>query len=260
MQTSPQIEPRWVSWNPATGCTKVSEGCRNCYAERFAERWRGVAGHPYELGFQLQLHPDRLERPLRWRAPRRVFVDSMTDLFHEDIPDEYIARVFDVMARAQRHVFHVFTKRPERMLHMAPGLPWPANVWLGVTVERDDYCERANALRLVPAAVRFVSAEPLLGPLPSLDLNGIDWVVAGGESGPRRRPPDPAWLRDLRDRCAAAGAGFFFKGWGGRVQGQLGRRLDGREWLDRPSGLAVPDQRRATDHVPEPAAQLNLGL
>jgi protein gp37 len=167
--------------------------------------------------------------------------------------------VFDVMARAPQHVFHVFTKRHVRMLQMAPRLPWPTNVWLGVTVERDDYAQRADALGQVPASVRFVSAEPLLGSLASLDLEGIDWVVAGGESGPRRRPPDPAWLRDLRDRCAAAGVPFYFKGWGGRVQGQLGRELDGREWLARPSGLAVP-RGGAADAAPASAAQLDLGL
>ena len=224
----------WTSWNPATGCTKVSAGCAHCYAERFAERWRGIPGHPYERGFEVQLRPERLDRPLRWRRPRRVFVDSMTDLFHEEIPDEYVRRVFAVMQQTPRHVFHVFTKRHARLLELAPSLPWPANVWMGVTVERDDYVCRADALRQVPAAVRFVCAEPLLGPLQSLALSGIDWVVAGGESGPLRRPPDPQWLRDLRDRCLAAGVPFSFKGWGGRVQGALGRELDGRQWSSRP--------------------------
>jgi protein gp37 len=236
-------DTRWVSWNPVSGCTPVSAGCAHCYAQRFAERWRGIAGHPYEHGFDLQLRPQRLDLPLRWHAPRRVFVDSMSDLFHEGIPDEYVADVFAVMAMAQRHVFHVFTKRDARMAALAPRLPWPPNLWMGVTVERGDYARRADSLRAVPAAVRFVCAEPLLGPLDALDLEGIDWVVAGGESGPGRRPPHPDWLRGLRDRCLAAHVPFTFKGWGGRVQGQLGRELDGREWLARPPGpaIALPD-------------------
>ena len=226
--------PRWVSWNPVTGCTRVSDGCLHCYAQRFAERWRGIVGHPYEHGFDLQLRPERLKLPQHWRKPRRVFVTSMSDLFHESVPDDYISEVFAVMEQIPRHTFHLLTKRHQRMLDLAPSLPWPANVWMGVTVESGRYSERADALRQVPAAVRHISAEPLLGPLDALDLSGIDWVIAGGESGPARRPPDPQWLRDLRDRCLAAGVGFYFKGWGGRTQGQLGRLLDGREWLQRP--------------------------
>ena len=229
---------RWESWNPATGCTKVSEGCRHCYAERFAERWRGIAGHHYEHGFDLQLRPERLELPLHWRRPRRVFVDSMSDLFHEDIPDDYVRAVFAVMERAPQHVFHVLTKRPARLLALASSLPWPVNVWMGVTVESGRYEARADALRRVPAAVRHVSAEPLLGPLDALDLTGIHLVVAGGESGPGRRPPQPDWLRGLRDRCLTAGVAFTFKGWGGAAQAAGGRLLDGREWQQSPP-LAV---------------------
>jgi protein gp37 len=232
----------WESWNPVTGCTKVSEGCRHCYAERFAERWRGIPGHHYEHGFDLQLRPGRLELPLHWRRPRRVFVDSMGDLFHEGIPDDYVRAVFAVMERAPQHVFHVLTKRPERMLVLAPTLPWPANVWMGVTVESGRYAARADALRRVPAAVRHVSAEPLLGPLDALDLTGIDLVIAGGESGPERRPPQPDWLRGLRDRCLAAGVAFTFKGWGGAGQAAGGRMLDGREWRESPAVVGGDDE------------------
>jgi protein gp37 len=232
---------RWESWNPVTGCTKVSEGCRHCYAERFAERWRGIPGHHYEHGFDLQLRPERLDLPLHWRLPRRVFVDSMGDLFHERIPDEYVRAVFDIMVRAPQHVFHVLTKRPDRMLALAPSLPWPANVWMGVTVESGEYAARAEALRRVPAAVRHISAEPLLGPLDALDLTQIDLVIAGGESGAGHRPPQPDWLRSLRDRCIADGVAFSFKGWGGRGQRDGGRVLDGREWSESPSMVAGDD-------------------
>lgn len=237
----PKLPPtHWESWNPVTGCTKVSEGCRHCYAERFAERWRGVTGHHYEHGFDLQLRPERLEIPFHWRTPRRVFVTSMSDLFHEEIPDAYVHEVFAVMERVPHHVFHVLTKRHERLLRLAPELPWPRNVWIGVTVERMDYAVRADALRRVPAARRHVSAEPLLGPLDALDLTGIDLVIAGGESGAVRRPPQPAWLRGLRDRCVAAGVAFSFKGWGGRGQNDGGCLLDGRVWDETPPVVPAP--------------------
>jgi len=226
---------RWESWNPVTGCTPVSAGCAHCYAQRFAERWRGLPGHPYGHGFELTLRPERLELPLRWRAPRHVFVTSMGDLFHDAVPDEYVAAVFAVMARADRHVFHVLTKRHERLGELAGALPWPANVHLGVTVEHMATADRLEVLRAVPAALRHVSAEPLLGPLDELDLAGIDWLIAGGESGPSRRPPRVEWLRGLRDHCRDAGVAFTFKGWGGTVQGALGRTLDGREWDERPA-------------------------
>lgn len=201
----------WQSWNPVTGCTKVSEGCRHCYAERFAERWRGVAGHPYEHGFDLQLRPERLCRPLHWRKPRRVFVVSMGDLFHERVPAEYIAEVFAVIERTPQHVYHLVTKRAARLRELAPALPWPANLWMGVTVEHMQTAQRADALRAVPAAIRWICAEPLLGPLHELDLGGIDWVVAGAESGPRRRAPRPEWVAGLRDHCLAAGIAFYDK-------------------------------------------------
>ena len=196
-----RIEWTEATWNPVTGCSKVSPGCAHCYAETFAERWRGVPGHPYEQGFDLRLWPERLDVPLRWRRPRVVFVNSMSDLFHEDIPDEFIADVFDVMVRAKQHTFQILTKRHERLAELAPQLPWPRNVWMGVTIENRRFVHRADALREVPAAVRFISAEPLLGPLEGLDLDGIDWLIAGGESGPR--PPAASTRRGLPN-CATA--------------------------------------------------------
>ncbi len=251
---SPPLPSRqWESWNPVSGCTKVSEGCRHCYAERFAERGRGIPGHHYEHGFDLQLRPERLELPLHWKKPRRVFVTSMSDLFHEEVPEEYVRAVFAVMERAPWHVFHVLTKRAGRMLELAPGLPWPANIWAGVTVERGDYAWRADLLRRVPAAVRHVSAEPLLGPLDVLDLTAVDLVIAGGESGIERRPPQPQWVRGLRDSCVTAGVAFSFKGWGGRGQNDGGRLLDGRVWDQAPAVVPVGPAPE-----PEPPAQSAL--
>jgi protein gp37 len=232
------IEWTDASWNPVTGCRQLSPGCDHCYALTFAERFRGVPGHPYEQGFDLKLWPERLEMPLGWKRPRRIFVNSMSDLFHEAIPEEYIRRVFDVMVRADWHTFQVLTKRPRRMAEMAPSLDWPPNVWAGTSVELDRYTWRANAcLRRVPAAVRFVSAEPLLGPLPSLELDHLQWVIAGGESGPAFRAMDLDWVRDLRDRCRSAGVAFFFKQVGGRTPKAGGRSLDRRTWDEFPAPL-----------------------
>jgi protein gp37 len=228
------IEWTEATWNPVTGCDKVSPGCAHCYAETFAERWRGVPEHPYEQGFDLKLWPRRLELPSRWRTPRVVFVNSMSDLFHPGVPFAFIERVFEVMVEHPKHTFQVLTKRHGRLAEVAPSLPWPANVWAGVSIENARWRERADSLRLVPAAVRFISAEPLLGSLPRLDLAGIDWVITGGESGHRHRPLDPAWVRDLRDRCVRLGIPFFFKQWGGRYSKAGGRELDGREWSQMP--------------------------
>jgi protein gp37 len=228
------IEWTDATWNPITGCSKVSPGCAHCYAEVFAERFRGVIGHPYEQGFDLKLWPGRLAAPLQWTKPRRVFVNSMSDLFHEDIPEEYIRRVFDVMQAAVQHQFQVLTKRHERMAEMAPRLPWPPNVWAGVSVENNRFVHRADYLRRVPAAIRFISAEPLLSALPDLDVDGISWVIAGGESGRSHRPSDVRWFRDLRDLCQSADVAFFFKQWGGRTPKAGGRLLDGRLWNEYP--------------------------
>jgi protein gp37 len=240
-QTS-RIEWTEATWNPVTGCHQISPGCAHCYAKTFAERWRGIPGHHYEQGFDLRLWPERLEQPLRWRRPRVIFVNSMSDLFHEGIPDEYITEVFDVMARAPQHTFQVLTKRNERLAALAPRLPWPENVWMGVTIENRRFVHRADQLREVPAAVRFISAEPLLGPLGGLDLTGIDWLISGGESGHRHRRVDPEWLRELRDRCQTEGVAYFFKQWGGRTPKAGGRTLDGRTWDEMP---AVTPSRRA---------------
>jgi protein gp37 len=222
------------SWNPVTGCTRVSAGCAHCYAERFAERWRGIPGHAYEQGFDLKLWPERLQLPLRWRAPRMVFVNSMSDLFHERVPEDHIRQVFAVMKQAERHTFQVLTKRSERMRQLADSLEWPTNVWLGVTIESEDYVARADDLRQVPAAVRFISAEPLLGSLDSLDLVGIDWLIVGGESGPGRRCMRPEWAAQLRDRCREGHVAFYFKQWGGSRPTHEPPALDGEIWREMP--------------------------
>ncbi len=251
MSSSSKIEWTDASWNPVTGCTQLSPGCDHCYALAFAERFRGVPRHPFQQGFDLKLWPERLALPLTWRRPKRIFVNSMSDLFHESVPDAFIVRVFETMERADWHVFQVLTKRPRRMEKLAPHLPWPKNVWAGTSVELDRYAWRANAcLRRVPAAVRFVSAEPLLGPLPSLEVDHLQWVITGGESVPGHLPCDPDWVRDLRDRCVAAGVAFFHKQWGGRTPKAGGRDLDGRTWEEYPdnpgavqlalTGLAAP--------------------
>jgi protein gp37 len=238
MSATSTIEWTDATWNPVTGCTEISPGCDHCYARTFSERFRGVPGHPYEQGFDLKLWPGRLELPLGWRRPKRVFVNSMSDLFHEEVPAEFIHRVFRVMEQADWHIFQVLTKRPRRMAEMAPDLPWPAHIWAGTSVELDRYTWRANhCLRRVPSAVRFISAEPLLGPLPSLQLDHLHWVITGGESGPRHRPCHPDWVRDLRDRCQAADVAFFLKQWGGRTPKAGGRELDGRAWDEMPALL-----------------------
>ncbi len=230
------IEWTEATWNPVTGCTKVSPGCAHCYAETFAERFRGVPGHPYERGFDLQLRPERLDQPLTWKRPRMIFVNSMSDLFHEEVPEDYIRAVFQVMERASWHTFQVLTKRHERLAELAPLLPWPQNVWMGVSVENQRWTCRVDALRRTPAAVRFLSCEPLLSAL-QLNLEGIHWVIVGGESGPGARPMRPEWARDIRQQCESAHVPFFFKQWGAyseagaRVgKGQAGRVLDGRTW------------------------------
>jgi protein gp37 len=240
------IEWTEATWNPVTGCDQVSPGCAHCYAKTFAERWRGIPGHHYEQGFDLRLWPQRLAQPLRWRKPRVIFVNSMSDLFHERIPEEYIAEVFDVMVRAPQHTFQVLTKRENRLADIAPSLPWPENVWMGVTIENRRFVHRADRLREVPASVRFISAEPLLGRLEGLDLGGIDWLITGGESGPRHRRIGHDWVCDLRDRCQDEGVAFFHKQWGGRSPKAGGRDLEGRTWDQMPS--AQPGRERLT-HV-----------
>ena len=239
------IEWTEATWNPVTGCDQVSPGCAHCYAKTFAERWRGVPGHPYEQGFDLRLWPDRLAQPGSWKRPRMIFVNSMSDLFHERIPKRYIAQVFEVMEANPRHTFQVLTKRHERLVELAPELRWPANVWMGVSIENRRFVHRADYLRKVPAAVRFISAEPLLGPLVWLYLRGIDWLIAGGESGPGHRRIDPSWVTDLRDRCSTANVAFFFKQWGGRTPKAGGRQLEGVQHDAFPSPRIRRPRRRS---------------
>lgn len=237
MADNSAIEWTEATWNPVTGCTKVSQGCTNCYAETFAERWRGIPGHPYEQGFDLRFWPERLEQPLKWKRPRLIFVNSMSDLFHQRVPTSFITRVFEVMAQTPHHTYQVLTKRPHRMasvLRRIQPVPLP-HVWLGTSIESDEFVWRADHLRQVPAAVRFLSLEPLLAPVPSLDLSLIDWAIVGGESGPRHRPMDMEWVRDIRDACGEAGTAFFFKQVGGRTPKANGRELDGRTWDEMPS-------------------------
>lgn len=229
------IEWTDATWNPVRGCTKVSPGCKNCYAETFSERFRGVPGHPFEQGFDLRLVPDKLQEPLKWRSPRRIFVNSMSDLFHPGIPLRYVQSVFEVMGRAPWHQFQVLTKRSDRLSQLAPELPWYPNVWMGVSVENQDFAYRAADLATVGAAVRFLSVEPLLGPIPRLPLAEIHWVIVGGESGWRHRPMNAEWAREIRDQCQQAGVAFFFKQWGGRFPKAGGRLLDEREWSEFPT-------------------------
>lgn len=241
------IEWTDATWNPVTGCTEVSAGCDHCYAKTFAERWRDVPGHPYEQGFDIRLWPSRLNYPLHWRKPRRIFTNSMSDLFHKDVPDEFILQVFGVMAQADWHIFQVLTKRPSRLARLVPRITkylsqftgpndrWPAHIWIGVSVETMQYRWRVDQLRTVPVAVRFISAEPLLGSLRDLNLNDIHWLITGGESGPGHRPCNPTWVQELRDLCQAGGIAFFFKQWGGRTPKSGGRELDGRTWDEFPA-------------------------
>ena len=223
------------TWNPVTGCAKVSPGCKHCYAERLAARLQAMGNPRYRNGFELTLHPDQLDLPLRWREPRRIFVNSMSDLFHEAVPEYFIRRVFSVMGTAHWHVFQVLTKRASRLVELAERLSWPPNVWQGVSIESAEYAERARLLRRVPAAVRFLSVEPLLGPITRLPLQGIHWVIVGGESGPKARPMRPNWVIAIRNQCVTAGVPFFFKQWGGRTPKSGGRILAGRTWDEIPT-------------------------
>jgi protein gp37 len=243
MADKSSIEWTDATWNPVTGCTKISAGCDNCYAERFSERFRGTAGHPFEHGFDLTLRPERLEQPQRWRQPRMIFVNSMSDLFHKDVPKEFISRVFDTMEAAHWHTFQVLTKRSSLMRNFlrdrygtAPG---PAHMWFGVSVEDGTKLSRVKHLQEAPAGMRFLSLEPLIGPIGDLNLAGIDWVIVGGESGPRARPMKIEWVRSVRDQCKSAGVAFFFKQWGGIRPKSGGRKLDRREWNEIPKPPAA---------------------
>ncbi|OEV30452.1 hypothetical protein AN219_10655 [Streptomyces nanshensis] len=241
------IEWTEATWNPTTGCDRVSTGCDNCYALTLAKRLKAMGAPKYQNdgdprtsgpGFDVTLHPDSLDVPYGWRNPRVVFVNSMSDLFHARVPLDFVRQVFQVMADTPQHTYQVLTKRARRLRQVAGKLEWPANLWMGVSVESENELPRVDDLRQVPAAVRFLSCEPLLGPLPGLALGDIDWVIAGGESGPQHRRLDEAWVTDIRDTCQDAGVAFFFKQWGGRTPKAGGRQLAGRTWDEMP--LPVP--------------------
>jgi protein gp37 len=256
MSDQSAIEWTDATWNPARGCTKISPGCKHCYAETFAERFRGVPNHPFEQGFDLRLVPEALTLPLKWKRGRFVFVNSMSDLFHEDIPLEYIQRVFAVMRTAKQHQFQLLTKRAERLAMLAPQLDIAPNVWMGVSIESQAYTHRVALLRRVAASIRFLSVEPLLGPIEELPLEGIQWVILGGESGHHARPMDPGWVRSIRDQCRQAKVPFFFKQWGGVIKSKAGRTLDGRTWDEMPRG--IPSLAKAP--APRGSARVHLPI
>lgn len=234
MAQNSKIEWTESTWNPCTGCSKISAGCKNCYAERMALRLQAAGSPNYRNGFQVTLHEHVLDVPLRWRQPRTIFVNSMSDLFHEKVPFDFIQKVFNVISRASHHRFQVLTKRSERLGQLCRKLPWPANLWMGVTVENADYISRIDDLRRTGATVKFLSLEPLLGSIPQLNLKGIDWVIVGGESGPGARPMNREWAVDIRDQCLAAEVPFFFKQWGGVNKKLAGRKLQGRTYSQMP--------------------------
>ncbi len=238
MATNSSIEWTEMTWNPVTGCSKTSEGCRHCYAERMAKRLEAMGTHRYRKGFRVTLHDDLVDFPRRLKSPRLIFVNSMSDLFHRDVPTEFIHRVFASMEASPQHTFQVLTKRSRRLAQVASELPWPSNVWMGVSVEDERVISRIDDLRKVPAQTRFLSCEPLIGPLENLDLRGMGWVIVGGESGPGARPMDSAWVESLLFQCKRAGIPFFFKQWGGVQKKKTGRQLNGRTYdeLPFPSG------------------------
>lgn len=234
MASNSSIEWTEATWNPLTGCTKISPGCTNCYAERMAKRLQSMGNLSYRNGFALTLQEQILELPLRWQKPRTIFVNSMSDLFHKDVPTEYILRVFDVMRRANWHCFQVLTKRSQRLFKLSAEIPWMPNIWMGVSVETQNYTYRIDHLRETNAHTRFLSLEPLLGPMAELNLSGIDWVIVGGESGPGARPILKPWIVDIRRQCQQAKVPFFFKQWGGTNKKRSGRELDGQTWDEMP--------------------------
>ena len=243
MGQSSAIEWTDATWNPVTGCSKIGPGCTNCYAERFAERWRGVQKHPYEQGFDLRLWPSRLSQPLSWKKPRKIFVNSMSDLFHKNIDRTFIDRVFDTMEAADWHIYQILTKRSSLMRNYLSnryeGDFLPSHIWPGVSVEDSKHTSRIEHLRQIHSKTRFVSFEPLLGPVNEVDLSGITWAIVGGESGPRARPMELDWALDLRDQCISAGVAFFFKQWGGVRPKSGGRLLEGREWNGFPNQVRL---------------------
>ena len=232
------IEWTEATWNPLTGCDKISPGCTHCYAERMSLRLRAMGQPNYRNGFEVTLHEHAVALPLRWRKPQRIFVNSMSDLFHKEVPEDFIQRVFATMRQAHWHRFQILTKRSDRLAELSERIDWPPNVWMGVSVESADYTLRVDHLRGAGAKVRFLSVEPLLGPIPALNLERIHWVIVGGESGPGARPMREEWVVSLRDQCIAAGVPFFFKQWGGVNKKRTGRLLQGRTWDEMPAGEA----------------------
>jgi protein gp37 len=239
MGTKSAIEWTEATWNPVTGCTKISPGCDHCYAERLALRLQTMGQFNYMNGFKLTVQEHMVELPLRWRTPQVIFVNSMSDLFHRDVPTDYIHKVFDVMGRADWHRFQVLTKRSLRLMRLSPALAWQPHIWMGVSVENKDYTFRIDHLRETEAHIKFLSLEPLLGPLPGLNLRGINWVIVGGESGPHARPMRREWVLDIRDQCQAAGVPFFFKQWGGTNKKKSGRMLEDRTWDEMPQAMSA---------------------
>lgn len=238
MAANSSIEWTESTWNPLTGCTKISPGCKFCYAERFARRLEKMGNPHYARGFNLTMHPESLELPVSWKKPRTIFVNSMSDLFLEDVPLEFIRKVFGVMVRADWHRYQILTKRAERLARVSSELDWPPQIWMGVSVENERYLSRIEELRKTPAFIKFLSLEPLLGPLPSLDLEGIDWVIVGGESGPGARPMKKEWVIEIKDTCKRSGVPFFFKQWGGVNKSKTGRTLEGKLWNGMPNKKA----------------------
>lgn len=238
------IEWTDATWNPVTGCTKISPGCKHCYAERMAKRLQAMGQANYANGFKVTLHDHVVELPFTWKKPRTIFVNSMSDLFHEAVPDEFILRVFDVMQRANWHQYQLLTKRSSRLVELDSFVKWEAHIWMGVSVENEDYTDRIDHLRETHAQIKFLSLEPLLGPLSSLNLKGIDWVIVGGESGPSARPMEQDWVKDIRDQCTEAQVPFFFKQWGGVNKSKAGRMLEGRTWDEMPRRIVSAVQCR----------------
>jgi protein gp37 len=249
MANSSHIEWTDATWNPVTGCTKISPGCKHCYAERMSRRLQAMGQDNYSNGFKVTLQPQMLQLPLTWRRSRRIFVNSMSDLFHDDVPSEYIQRVFDVMGHASWHQYQVLTKRSNRLAKLDRVLNWHPSVWMGVSVENARYTHRIDDLRGTGARIKFLSLEPLLGPLRNLDLSGIDWVIVGGESGPNSRAMNPTWVHEIRDQCVAAGVAFFFKQWGGVFKKRTGRLLDDRTWDEMPQHCGALTPGRANELV-----------
>lgn len=248
MATNSHIEWTEATWNPVTGCDKVSPGCAHCYAERMANRLQAMGQRNYARGFELTLQPQMLDLPLRWKRSKRIFVNSMSDMFHADVPLEFIRKAFDIMRRASWHQYQILTKRSERLLSLDAQLDWQPHIWMGVSVENARFQHRIDHLRVTRAHVKFLSLEPLLGPLPNLDLGNIDWVIVGGESGPHARPMDPSWVSDIRDQCRSAGVAFFFKQWGGVFKSRTGRELDGRTWDQMPGKSRTSWALRPVEH------------